>query len=348
MPKANKNPLARKWVGTVYKWKDGSSVDENSRFDWPSLSAHLRYLAYQVERCPDTGRIHLQYYCEAKKQYRRKGIQDVMGYSGYCEESFCPDGAAEYPLKEDSRVHGPWTFGTRAKYDGQRTDLAEVCEAVEAGADLQEIGAKFPMEFIKFHKGIERWIALRNGKARALDEPPQVICIVGPPGTGKTSKVFSAYKPHEIYNVRYENGFFNGYANQPVVLFDDFDPGQVKWNHLLQLLDRYPMTANVKGSFCEWNPQVVVITNNQPPDTWYLGEGRDTLALIRRFSQIWQVRNGEYTDTKSEFLPAPIALIPFNAACSLPPLRSSAPPPPVVAPPAPIIPPQAADIEIIE
>lgn len=66
----------------------------------------VRYIIFQVEKCPDTGRLHLQGYIELYRQFRLKGLKTLLD----CNEAHCEprrgtrEEAMEYCKKEDSRL----------------------------------------------------------------------------------------------------------------------------------------------------------------------------------------------------------------------------------------------------
>lgn len=54
---------------------------------------------------------------------------------------------------------------------------------------------------------------------------------------------------------------------------------------MLQLLDRYPLRVEVKGSFVPFVSRRVIITSNVPPDEWYPNI-RDRSPLMRRLTSV--------------------------------------------------------------
>lgn len=69
-----------------------------------------RYLAGQVEKCPDTGRLHVQFYLNFKDPVRMSALSKVDHLAHYVKVSK-DNGASAYCLKEDTRVAGPWEYG---------------------------------------------------------------------------------------------------------------------------------------------------------------------------------------------------------------------------------------------
>lgn len=82
-------------------------------------------------------------------------------------------------------------------------------------------------------------------------------------------------------NCKSGSEWFDGYTGQNIVLFDDFDSGQCSYRLLLKLLDRYPLSVQVKGGCVNWRPRIVYITSNRDPSMWYTEEPNID-ALLRR------------------------------------------------------------------
>lgn len=138
-----------------------------------------------------------------------------------------------------------------------------------------------------------RFINLVRSTIVTARRAPDVVYIYGRTGCGKTRLVYDSYDLQEIYPVSFAQKtiWFDGYFDQPVCLFDDFY-GQVKPDLLLRLLDRYPLQVPIKGSFVWWNPRIIIITSNLPPETLYPTipqEVRD--AVFRRLGRLVDFEN---------------------------------------------------------
>lgn len=93
----------------------------------------------------------------------------------------------------------------------------------------------------------------------------EVHVRVGKAGTGKTKGPYAegAY----IFD-DYDNGWWDGYDGESVVLLDDFYGG-IKWNFFLRLLDGYQCRLKIKGGFTYAKWTKLYITSNKHPSEWY-------------------------------------------------------------------------------
>lgn len=100
MPRAPSQ--ARSWIATVYK----DPVEFREQLD----ANYIKYGIWQQERCPTTGRLHLQCYFEFKKPMRMRAVKGALGDATAHVEPRrgTREDAREYCRKEESRVDGPW------------------------------------------------------------------------------------------------------------------------------------------------------------------------------------------------------------------------------------------------
>lgn len=110
------------------------------------------YTVGQVERCPDTEKLHWQLYCYTKERLSIKAFKKRYP-TVHFEVANNPDALRKYGQKEESRVAGPFEWG-EAPAQGKRTDLHE------AIATWQRHGKRkacedHPDVIAKYHKGIQ-------------------------------------------------------------------------------------------------------------------------------------------------------------------------------------------------
>lgn len=245
------------------------------------------FVIFQKEKCPSTGKLHLQGYMELEKRIRFGALKKLVGEKVHLEKRKGNQGQAiKYCSKEESRVEGPWEAGTK-KAAGKRSDLEAVKEAIDEGKTEVEIADEFFGSWTKYHRSFREYKRLKVAKE---DGPKEVSVFWGEAGSGKTRKVYDT----EGYGIwsKPQGRWFDGYDGQEAVLFDDYT-GDLELGLFLKVLDRYPMSVEVKGAYVPWRPKRVYITSNLSPEEWYPKAKKEQhLAIRRRISSIVRFKRG--------------------------------------------------------
>lgn len=275
----------RNWCFTLHL----TQQEEDNYADLPherlatKLGEGLRYAVWQLERCPSTGRLHYQGYAEFRVSIRFGTIKERMGSTVHLE---CRKGsraqAVEYCKKPESRVLGPWEFGSPPT-PGRRTDLDAVAERIQGGDDLRAVVQDFPGHYIRYRRGMEALHAMVHASKVPVWREVTVVVLHGPAGSGKTKRAVQEGGDDFFILDQGERVWFDGYSGQSTLIVDDFY-GWVKYGQLLRILDGHPYRCEVKGSFVQAAWTKVFITSNKPPEEWY-ANGL-TPALSRRISEI--------------------------------------------------------------
>lgn len=275
------------------------------RTEWQS---GVRYCICQLEKGEKGGHIHLQGYIELNKSQRFSWLKKNLSKTAHWEtRRGTREQARDYCRKEETRRDGPWEYGNwNAGGSGTRNDLAEVGKRVKEGTTIEKIADEFPVEFIKYNRGIRELASFYEGQ-RDPEQAHKVHFFYGPPGCGKTSKVIKKYP--DAYFKSAGNKWFDGYTGEDVICYDDFNHGWVSIDMLCRLLDRYPVRVEGKGYTRQLNNRTSIITSNTLPSAWYNWDkhgGQVRLnAILRRitFFRAWYaVGKSRAFDNYADFL----------------------------------------------
>lgn len=259
----------------------------------------------QAEKGEKEGTVHLQGYIQLERSQELTWVRNKISNRAHWEimRAHNSDTAREYCMKTETRIDGPWEFGTYEKVErgkrgrqagcsqGKRTDIEAFRDAILGGMNEMELWGNFPTQMAKFPR---MYAQLHNcPKVRV---PPDVVLLVGPTGVGKTKWFFDHCPESDWYSTPVSNGtlWMDGYRGQKWVLIDDFS-GQMPLVQLLRMLDRYPITVPIKGSHVDFSPaRTIVLTTNLHPTKWYKWCNRELQydALARRFTQVNDYTSG--------------------------------------------------------
>jgi len=113
-----------------------------------------------------------------------------------------------------------------------------------------------------------------------------VYWIYGRTGIGKTSLVYRCF--NDICSVSDSNWIGTGYTQNECLLFDDFREGNVPFEQLLKITDRYPFTLFFKGGSIPLNSPFIIFTSPQSIDNSFpwIRKGENLEQLKRRVVEI--------------------------------------------------------------
>jgi len=232
------------------------------------------------------GTYHAQGYVEFSAPLRFNQVKALINEAHWERRMGTRDQARDYCMKDETRMSGPWEYGTFDSNQGKRTDLLAAAEIAIQTHSVQAIIDHDPSLYVKYSKGFDNLLFHTMPKRT---KPPKVLLYYGPTGTGKTKK---AYDDHpDLYRKPPDNTWFCGYYGHKVLLLDDFagKASKMALVFLLQLLDRYPVLLPIKGSHCSLLAETIIITTNVHPRMWYDYTQRNTqyAALARRIAEVW-------------------------------------------------------------
>lgn len=276
VPKCRGNTMSRHYCFTYFG-------DES-----PQMCELARYLVYQRERCPDTGKEHWQGYVEFYKTMRIKGAQEALKIpKAHMEKRRgTRDEARTYCMKEDTRMWGPYEHGVWIEGQGSRSDIMACVNIIQNGGDMKEVAETHPAQFIRLYRGLTAF-ALVQAKPRTVKTRVRIYYGFLT-GTGKSR--MAAFDLPNAFWMTDEKGWWDGYTGQKEVIIDDFNPSTFSREFMLRLMDRNGMTVPIKGGTVAWACEELIITTNHNPEHWY----RDSWPHIsRRCEELWNFDQDE-------------------------------------------------------
>ena len=225
----------------------------------------------------ESGTPHLQgfiYFASAKTFSAAK---KVIGERAHIEEmKGTPTQAAEY-CKKEGRF---WEHGECPLEPTQKGKMEQDRWGV-AYTEAKETGEVSDAQIALVHcRSIHFLYNQAQMKKPRVDTETKHLWYWGKSGTGKSRK---AREDHPDAYLKMCNKWWDGYANEDVVLIEDFDRNHgVLCHHLKIWADRYPFLAEIKGAGTKIRPQLVIVTSNyHPRDIWTAEE--DLGPMMRRF-----------------------------------------------------------------
>lgn len=217
--------------------------------------------------------------------------------------------AYAYCEKEETRLAGPWKFGVVPDREGQgkRSDLIEVVQTIKSGATIAEVADRHPVQFIKYHGGIERL----HGMQPIAKPKPKVYWITGDSDMGKSFIARKAVLPLEcdctcpletpLEGARGRKSpdvgegawpprprwilldgkkvifssppprVFERYTTDTFrFVFDDYDTRQTPHQDLKRYLDEYEVEVSALYRSTPFVPLEIVLTSTKKPaDFWF-------------------------------------------------------------------------------
>lgn len=277
--------VSRRWCWTLF----GYGEDAITALWEPELRDRCRYLVFQEELCPTTGRAHLQGFCILRQPSRARGVSTVLGISGAHAEVArgTDEECIRYCKKQETRLRadaepseplGPYSRSDAGQ--GHRSDWDGLRERLRSGASYEEVSDEHFGLWLRYERGIRSYRGIRVHR-RAW--PTGVSVFWGRTGSGKTRTAYQE-AGDEAYWLPIGQGpiqWYDGYEGQEHVIMDDFY-GNMRISQFLKLTDRYPLQVPIKGGFVNWCPRHIWITSNSDPESWWPDAPSEVRAAVRR------------------------------------------------------------------
>lgn len=278
---------ARRWCFTHHLSGQDPQVPIQEWFeDLPEeFRKRLKYAVMQYERCPSTGRLHVQGALSFKEPTRMANIKKTLSTAHLAVMAATGTEGFDYCQKEESRVPGtePMIFGSPGAQE-ERSDLHTAASIIKDGGTLRDVALLDPVVFVRAHKELA---ALRAVLHPPLAMDRKVGLFWGTTATGKTRAVHdNLSNVYTVFDVK--NPWFDGYDGEENVLFDECGPGMMSHNLLKRLLDRYPMTVPIKGSSANWMAKTIILTSNVQLEDWFFGVTKSDYDALKRRMRIFE------------------------------------------------------------
>lgn len=306
----------RRWCFTLFVTEDVHSpilpdICQQMVGAWDETAQHFKCGVYQLERAPETGRVHFQGYLEFDAPVRRSFVLSHFFPAAQRPHLEPARGSwkqnEEYCTKEDTRVAGThpefipslerWTECHQTQ--GKRSDLSDAVETLRQKRKISEVAQVHPEVFVKYHKGFSA-LANQLNVPRGPGYKPVCRFYWGPTGSGKTSDVYAEFQFEDIYIKDCSNKWWDGYNGQACVLLDDFDGVSfdsqkvLPITFMLRLLDRYPLQVETKGGhvhLCSSTTTFIITSNRDFAMIYPQATDGHRAALKRRFDEIVEFPN---------------------------------------------------------
>lgn len=239
----------------------------------------VRYCCFQLEICEETKRPHTQGYIEFFGGVRMGQVKSVLGEC-HCESrKGSRDQAREYCRKLATAV--PNTFQEFGLWREDVSHKRKLADMLKAKCTIDEIIEVNPIDYVRYHRGLEKLAARRFAAAARKFRIVEVTVLVGKTGTGKTRRATQGVDWFIMPTS--ERLWFDGYNGEGTLILDDFY-GNIRYSRLLRMLDGHALQMPVKGGFiwAQWTK--VIITSNSYPNTWYKIPNID--AMNRRITDV--------------------------------------------------------------
>lgn len=258
----------------------------------------IRYLRYQIERAPTTGKLHVQGFISFTSPRKFGVVKEIIGNNPHVEFAKKVKEAIDYCGKPETRVHGPWEHGKRPTGQGERTDLKKVWEDVKNRKRVGEMLEENP-ECARYERQIKMMkFAVQENDSDRQQQGVKVYVFWGPTDLGKTYTALNLMdSPQNVFKIdppatKGGNLWFDGYDGQRVLVMDEFEGENVcTLNKLKVLLDVYKCRLDIKGGHAWANWTVVIICSNSPPRSWYEVAPTAQRILDPLKRRIWQIRH---------------------------------------------------------
>lgn len=252
----------------------------------------LHYCVYQ-EEIGENGTNHFQGYLQFNRPVRLAAIKRWISGAHLSVANGTPEQNITYCTKEDTRIGESYIWGEPTYSQGERSDIKALKRYIDEGHNLREISDSYFREYLKFNRGIKEYMLLHFKPTRKRCD---LHIYFGPTGTGKSNLALEEASkvddcPLTLAAPNSEKNpvlWFDGYYGQRAIIIDDFESWWMSPAQFKRMVNSITSTVNVKGAIVPLTPDLVIITSNFDPATWYAMQHWDAISrritLLREFT----------------------------------------------------------------
>lgn len=155
---------------------------------------------------------HLQGFLQTSDAHDMSWLKNNLSSRAHWEMA---KGSVEDNIRYCTKEGNHYNWGSAINTQGTRTDIIQCTEKINAGVPLSLIAIAHPLEYVKYHSGLEKYKRVTTKKDHR--EPLRVVVHIGVTGSGKS------------YNARFENAMEPNYvlphptnALNPTTWFDGY------------------------------------------------------------------------------------------------------------------------------
>lgn len=296
------------WINTEERLLQRDPNDLYKFLTSDSQQHTVRFFIYQLE-VSKNDELHIQGYIELREHKTKSAIikyLDFRGYSkdgitvkisrgtaeqniAYCSKEFSKKG---YKTQVDKEMIYKWGIPAKESVDNLIPfKYRDLLQGIKEGNITRQMiieNVDYFQIYSQYASRIDEYLNYYQKKVRTQ---PKVICYWGYAGTGKTSQAYKEclglVSERDIY-LHTATKWWDGYFGQHVAIIDDYN-GEIEFTLFLKMLNYLNVPNEKKGSFIIHNCELIYITSNTHPKTWYINQNislERMPALARRIDII--------------------------------------------------------------